>query len=97
MSSLTLGGLITVIAGVIWKLMQHRDHQAAAPLPQVAAKDGNPTATDQPSVPTRSEAFAAWLKIEQAMRAQHATPEQIRAAGLACLTPLVVEKSHDEK
>lgn len=97
MSSLTLGGLIMLIGGAIWKLMQSGTSPTTVPLPPVELKETLPgTAQSTPS-PTRSEAFAAWLKIEQAMRAQNATPEQIRAAGLACLTPLIVEKPHDEK
>lgn len=97
MSSLTLGGLITLFVGVVWKLMQNHAPQTTTPLPHAEGKDALPTVGDQPTVPTRGEAFAAWLKIEQAMRAQNATPEQIRAAGLACLTPLIVEKPRDEE
>ncbi|RCS43959.1 hypothetical protein DTL42_18405 [Bremerella cremea] len=97
MSSLTLGGLIMLIAGLIWKLMPNRTTPPNLPLPPVELKEALPGTTEANSAPTRSEAFAAWLKIEQAMRAQNATPEQIRAAGLACLTPLIVEKPRDEK
>ena len=97
MSSLTLGGLITLVAGVIWKLIQLRAANPTTTLPPVRLKDGNLEALPTPSHPTRGEAFAAWLKIERAMRAQGATPEQIRAAGLACLQHLIVEGPGDEK
>lgn len=97
MSSLTVCGLITLVAGVVWKLMQNRPTAPSSAKPTFKAKN-EAAATSRPiNVPTRSEAFAAWLKIEQAMRAQQAPPEQIRAAGLACLTPLVMEQTNDEK
>lgn len=97
MSSLTLGGLITLIAGVIWKLIQLRAASPSAPLPEARLKSNGVDLPPTPSSPTRSEAFAAWLKIERTMRAQGATPEQIRAAGLACLQHLIVEAPRDEK
>lgn len=97
MSSLTLGGLITLVAGVIWKLIQLRAANRSPALPPVRLKDDHLEVRSSPRQPTRSEAFTAWLKIEHAMRAQGATPEQIRAAGLACLQHLIVEGPTDEK
>lgn len=97
MSSLTLGGLITLIVGVIWKLIQLSASNRSAPLPLVRLKAGSVDLPSKLGTPTRGEAFTAWLKIERAMRAQGATPEQIRAAGLACLQHLIVEGRSDEK
>lgn len=96
MDSVTLGAIALTAVGVVWTYIRNQSEAAAKPVVAPINRYEPEPVVAVPRIPGRGEAFMAWLKIEAAMRAQNATPEQIRAAGLACISPLIVGVVADE-